>query len=178
MAGGSRVALVTLSYEALRASAVGAGMLATGEVLPPGQLRRMLCDALLLPVVLDGRSQPLDLGRGARLFTPAQKRAMLVRDGGCFGLGCDPHPHRVEAHHFRQWVHGGRTDLAAGGLVCEFWHRKIHAEGWEARLGRNGHPELVPPAWIDPARRPRQNHRYRTPRLTGPDPPDTTRPAA
>ena len=37
----------------------------------------------VLPIVLGGPSQPLDVGRTQRLVTPAIRAALEVRDGGC-----------------------------------------------------------------------------------------------
>jgi 5-methylcytosine-specific restriction protein A len=39
-------------------------------------------------------------------------------------------------------------------MVCRTHHRVLHHAGWEVRLA-GGVPEFVPPAWIDPQRRPR-----------------------
>ena len=45
-----------------------------GIPLPPATVRRLCCQANIIPAVLDGDSQPLDLGRGKRLASPAQRR--------------------------------------------------------------------------------------------------------
>jgi Domain of unknown function (DUF222) len=162
--GGERPHLsVTVSWETLQAGRARAGILDTGEPLSAAALRGLLCDAGVLPVVLGGSSQPLDAGRARRSFDRYQRNALLARDGGCAGLGCDPHPARTHGHHHTGWAEGGPTDLANAALLCPAWHRRVHLEGWQVRLAPNGHPELVPPAWIDPDRRPRQNHRFRSP---------------
>ncbi|MDP9416777.1 MAG: HNH endonuclease [Actinomycetota bacterium] len=154
---------LTVEWDLLRQTYGQAGFLDTGESLSAADVRRLLCDALVVPVVLGGDSQPLDVGRARRTFDRYQRRALLARDGGCAGLGCDPHAARTQAHHGVHWADGGPTDIRNAALLCDSWHRKVHLEGWAVRLGRNGHPELIPPAWIDPTRTPRQNHRFHQP---------------
>jgi hypothetical protein len=56
----------------------------------------------------------------------------------------------TEAHHIRHWVDGGATDLYNGVLLCQHHHTAIHAKGWTVRMSDDGHPEYVPPPWVDP----------------------------
>ncbi|HET8660595.1 MAG TPA: hypothetical protein VFM55_16520 [Micromonosporaceae bacterium] len=37
-------------------------------------------------------------------------------------------------------------------------HRLLHHGGWTVHIAPDGRPELTPPAWVDPTRRPRRNH--------------------
>ena len=50
-------------------------------------MRRLTCDASVGRVIMRGRSEILDLGRRTRLVTPTQRRALVVRDGGCTAEG-------------------------------------------------------------------------------------------
>ena len=77
------------------------------------EARRLACRAGLIPMVLDGDSVPLDLGRERRLFSKAQRIALAHRYGGCAAVNCDRPPAWTEAHHLDQWHQGGRTDLRA-----------------------------------------------------------------
>jgi hypothetical protein len=87
--GGDRAqVVVTVPFDVLRGQ-LGAGLLDTGELLTATQVRRMACDALLIPAVLGGDGQVLDLGMARRLFTGAVRRALVLRDGGCAFPGCD-----------------------------------------------------------------------------------------
>jgi hypothetical protein len=61
----------------------GAGTTLTGELLAPETVRRMACDASIIPVVLGSRGEVLDLGRTGRLATPKQVQALWIRDQGC-----------------------------------------------------------------------------------------------
>jgi hypothetical protein len=51
-----------------------------GTVLAPQTVRRIACDAGLLPTVMAGTGQVLDLGTTTRCFTPAQTKALWLRD--------------------------------------------------------------------------------------------------
>jgi hypothetical protein len=86
------------------------------------------------------------------MFTPAQRLALLERDGGC--AKCHAPPEHCEAHHIRWWEQRGRTDLANGVMLCTRCHHDIHRQGWEI-LVTYGRVEFIPPPTIDPARSPR-----------------------
>ncbi|MBO0870023.1 MAG: DUF222 domain-containing protein, partial [Micromonosporaceae bacterium] len=73
--GGDRPGIVvTLNYDLLRQQ-VAAGTLDTGERLSPEAVRRIACDAKVIPAVLGGQGQVLDVGRERRLFTGPLRRA-------------------------------------------------------------------------------------------------------
>ncbi|MFI6065350.1 DUF222 domain-containing protein [Micromonospora sp. NPDC051227] len=155
--GGDRPQLVvTVSLEEL-VNGVRAGTLETGTPLTPGAVRRLACDAGVLPVVLDGNSQVLDVGRQRRLFTGPLRRALVLRDGGCAFPGCDRPPRWCDGHHIRHWSDGGVTALGNAVLLCGYHHRFIHRGDWTVRLAADGRPEFLPPSWLDPLRTPRRN---------------------
>ncbi|RAO03780.1 hypothetical protein GAR05_00761 [Micromonospora saelicesensis] len=155
--GGDRPQLVvTVSLEEL-VKGVRAGTLETGTRLTPGAVRRLACDAGVLPVVLDGNSQVLDVGRQRRLFTGPLRRALVLRDVGCAFPGCDRPPRWCDGHHIRHWADGGVTALGNAVLLCGYHHRFIHRGDWTVRLAADGRPEFLPPSWLDPLRTPRRN---------------------
>jgi len=95
----------------------------------PAQTRRILCDAAVTAVLTDG-AEVLAQGRARRYATRAQRRALLVRDGGCARLGCEEtRIERLHAHHLRHWLHGGRTDVSNMVLLCDVDHGLVHDEG-------------------------------------------------
>ncbi len=159
--------LVTTTLQDLRDGRDGTGTLDTGGTLTPAELRRLACDAGIVPAVLGGASELLDLGRTRRDFSPAQRRALVIRDRGCSAPGCDRAPADCHAHHQTEWTHHGPTDLANAALLCGFHHQQVHRQGWRVALAPNGCPHLIPPPTIDPQQRPRQHHRYRLTLLTG-----------
>jgi hypothetical protein len=119
----------------------------------------MACDANIIPIVLGSTGQVLDVGRSQRLFTGPLRRALTVRDGGCAFPGCDRRPKWCEGHHITHWTNGGPTNLHNSVLLCTHHHQLIHHSKWLVRMGNDGLPEFIPPAWIDETGTPRRNHR-------------------
>ncbi|TNH30791.1 DUF222 domain-containing protein [Micromonospora orduensis] len=152
--------VITTGYDALTRQ-LGVGALDTGLHLTPEAVRRLACDAAILPAVLGGTGQVLDVGRQRRLVTGPLRRALVLRDRGCAFPGCDRPPRWCDAHHIRHWADGGRTSLDNAVLLCPHHHRHVHRGEWTVRLGGDGHPEFVPPAWLDPDRLPRRNQYHR-----------------
>ena len=131
------------------------------EPVSAATARRLAVDANLIPAVLGGHSEVLDLGRAKRWFSTAQKHALAERDDGCAWAGC-PHPPRyTEAHHIRWWHRDtGPTNLANGILLCSNHHHRVHADGWDIHIHDNI-PWFTPPPHIDPTRKPRRGGRIR-----------------
>ncbi len=104
---------VTTSLDVLRAqidwATLGAGSSTTddGLELAPSVVRRLACDADIIPVALGGRGEVLDVGRLHRLVTPAIWRALVCRDRHCAFPGCTRPPIMGHAHHIVHWVVGG-----------------------------------------------------------------------
>ena len=122
--------VVTVGLDALRAD-LGAASLDTGGRLSPGEVRRLCCRAGIIPMVLDGASMPLDLGREQRLHSRYQRLAYAKIHGGCAAGDCDRPPAWVEIHHQNPWREGGRTDLANGLPLCPPHHHMAdHPESW------------------------------------------------
>src|SRR3954451_8077974 len=118
--------VVTISYESLIGQLEQAGVLDTGEHISPAAARRLACTARIIPAVLGGTSEILDLGRAKRFFTRAQITAMMFRDKSCVAEACDWPPWMCHAHHWQRWTDGGPTDLHNGGLLCPRHHAMAH----------------------------------------------------
>ena len=121
--GDATTVMVTIPLDSLRAELatadlIGAGLVPgddlTGDRITASEARRLACTAKILPAVLDGTSLPVDLGRAKRLFTPAQRKALLIRDQTCRAEGCDVPGTWCDAHHLDPWHTGGPTDLDNG----------------------------------------------------------------
>ncbi|CDQ43519.1 HNH endonuclease signature motif containing protein [Mycolicibacterium neoaurum] len=106
---------------------------------------RIACDSTLTSVIVDHSGVPLDVGRAERLFTPAIRKALAVRDGGCAHPGCGRPVSWCDAHHIQPWSQGGETSLDNGVLLCRLHHTLIHHGGWQVYLGRDRHPWFIPP---------------------------------
>ena len=147
--------VVTVSYEDLLSQSYAAGVLASGQRIPAGELRRIACDAEVVPVVLGGRSEILDLGRAERWVTPALRQALAIRDGGCVFPGCQATAVECEGHHIVPWWAGGPTSLENLALLCPFHHAKLEptrTDGVESRDGRRIviDPETRRPTVVEP----------------------------
>lgn len=130
--------VVTISLAALLEGVQGAGVTATGEVLPPSVVRRMACDGGIIPAVLGSRGEVLELGRAVRWFTPGQKKALWLRDGGCTFPGCTMPPQWTDAHHVDWWSRGGTSDIGNGALLCERHHTRVHQLDLTATITATG----------------------------------------
>ena len=155
LAGTAVTMLVTVALDALESGTGTARIAGVDEPLSAATARRLAAEAEIIPAVLGTDSEVLDLGRSARLFTEAQRRAMATRDGGCIWPGCHVPPAWCEAAHVTPWQLGGDTDLANGTLLCAHHHRRFDHEGWSLRRDDGG-PSLIPPPWLDPRQRPRR----------------------
>ncbi len=124
-AGVNATVVVTMTIEQLL-GAHATALLDDGSRMSAGQARRLACEAGIIPVVLDSKSVPLDMGRAARLFTKSQRIALGLRDGGCTAKGCETSASGCHAHHDDPWSRGGLTDLANGRLLCPRHHRLAH----------------------------------------------------
>lgn len=91
---------------------------------------RISCDAALVALMNSAvPGEQLRLGRKTRKISPALRRALRVRDGGCTFPGCHRLTH-LEAHHIVHWLQGGATDLENLVLLCRRHHMAIHEEGF------------------------------------------------
>ncbi|MFO7590089.1 MAG: DUF222 domain-containing protein [Acidimicrobiia bacterium] len=99
--------------------------------VPRSTMRLLTCDATVGRVIMRGRSEILDLGRRTRLVSPTQRRALVVRDGGCTAEGCDRPPEWCDAHHVVHWIDGGLTEVSVLTLLCSLHHRLVHEGKWE-----------------------------------------------
>lgn len=110
--------------------------------VPAGFVAQRMCETGAVSVTVDSFGNPLDVGREHRLFTPKQRIALALRDGGCMWRGCDRPASYCEAHHIDEWsADGGRTDIDRGILLCRFHHMSLHHNGW--RITRDGKDDFV-----------------------------------
>jgi hypothetical protein len=96
--------------------------LASGTVVTPGTVAKLLDEAVIERIVFDGPSRVIDLGR-ARRFSGALRRALEVRDRGCTHHGCDAPVERCQGDHIDPWIAGGTTTIDNGQLRCGYHNR-------------------------------------------------------
>ncbi|MEO6200891.1 MAG: DUF222 domain-containing protein [Cryobacterium sp.] len=123
-------------------------------------VKQMICAGGYQKIVFGPSGEVLSLGKKERFFTPAQRKAIAARDGGCIIPGCTVPAYWSEVHHVIAWRHHGLTDVDNGVLLCWYHHHTIDTSGWQIRMIR-GKPEVKAPAWLDPTRtwRPGNDHR-------------------
>lgn len=136
----------------------GFGLLDGRWAITAATARRLACDAAVIPAVLGSTGEPLDLGRRTRVVSAAQRRAVVTRDRHCAHPGCRRSPRRCDVHHVVPWFLDGPSDLDNLVLLCPYHHHQQYHSGWSIDM-RAGVPWFVPPAWLDPLRTPRSNHR-------------------
>ncbi|MEV7038990.1 DUF222 domain-containing protein [Amycolatopsis sp. NPDC051061] len=149
--------MVAVSLEDLK-SGIGQATLGDTGRISAAEARIHACDCMLIPAVLGGKSEPLDLGRQRRLVPPGLRRALYLRDRGCAFPGCHRPPRHCQGHHVRHWADGGPTELGNMVLTCAHHHRLLHRSGWQVRIAADGLPEFLPPVFLDKRRKPRRNN--------------------
>jgi hypothetical protein len=129
--GTAATVVVTMSLDQLR-HGLGTATLDTGTVTSATQALRLACGAGLVPMVLDGDSQPLHVGQRRRLHNEAMRLAACVRQGGTCGIdGCDRPG--TDAHHPQPWSQGGETSIDNCVMLCPYHHHLAHDPGWQLR---------------------------------------------
>ncbi|MEO6116736.1 MAG: DUF222 domain-containing protein, partial [Pseudolysinimonas sp.] len=129
----------------------GTGAAWIDDILSPvatSTTREIACDGGIRLQLQGDKGEILWEGARQRYFTPAQRRSMAVRDGGCLGPNCTAPPSWCHAHHVVEWEHGGPTDVDNGVLLCSFHHHQLHSGGFQLRMNR-GIPEMLAPPWLD-----------------------------
>jgi hypothetical protein len=141
--GDATTVMVTMTLDQLRSELATAGLISSDDLrMSAGELRRLACNAGIVPVVLGGKSEVLDLGRTSRLFSRAQRKALRIRDRRCRARGCTIPATWCEAHHLKPWALGGATDLADGVLLCSFHHHRAHDPTYEVERQPDGDLEF------------------------------------
>jgi hypothetical protein len=105
-----------------------------GADLPVETIRRIACDANIIPLVLSGAGMPLDIGRSQRLASAAQRRALEATHDTCAFDGCAVAFHACQIHHIDYWENGGPTDLDNMVPLCSRHHHAAHEGGWTLKL--------------------------------------------
>lgn len=109
-----------------------------GTPIPAATVRRLCCDAEIIPVVMDGPSTVLDEGRSKRTATREQRRALRSMHRTCAHPGCGVGFDACRIHHVAHWLeHHGPTDLHNLLPLCERHHHLVHEGNWTLSLDRS-----------------------------------------
>lgn len=144
--GGDRPqVMVTIPYHELingiTNTALGNAWLNTHQITP-NTARMYACDAGIIPAVLGGASEVLDLGRSTPTWSRAQRRARRLTDKGCTWPGCQANLARCQIHHIHEVAQHGPTDLTNGTHLCTFHHWIVHHTPWTITRNTNGKIEV------------------------------------
>jgi hypothetical protein len=101
-----------------------------GIPLPVDTVRRLCCQAEILPVVLNGAGQVLDQGRTARTVNRKQRRALRAMHRTCGHPTCQVRFDQCAIHHVVWWRNGGATDIHNLLPLCSTHHHLVHEGGW------------------------------------------------
>ena len=148
---------VLIGLDALRGRTDEMGLTDAGVELPPEIVRRLACDAEIIPMILGSPGGPADAGRSCRTVPLRLRRLLVARDRHCRWPGCNEPPSRCDAHHVHHWIDGGPTDLDNLVLLCHRHHHHLHQHGYTMIPRPDG-------TWItthdtEPTTRPQRNTR-------------------
>jgi len=102
--------------------------------LPLETIRRMACEAQIIPVVLGSNGVVLDVGRGSRLASRHQRLALEAMYSHCAIPDCHVSVNRCQPHHIRYWRNNGPTDMNNLVPLCSTHHRNVHEDRWALAL--------------------------------------------
>ena len=127
-AGGTSATVVVTVELATLLGGIKAAALDTGTMITAGTARRLACEAGIIPAVLNGTSQVLDLGRKNRFHTKTQRIAIGLAQKHCQAPACDTPAWLCHVHHTTPWATGGTTNTRDAQLLCPRHHALAHRE--------------------------------------------------
>jgi hypothetical protein len=106
-----------------------------GVPLPVSTIRRLCCDADIIPITLGSIGETLDVGRAQRTATRPQRRALRAMYATCAHPHCEVGFDRCRIHHIRWWwEHHGATDLDNLVPLYEKHHHQVHEGRWQLTM--------------------------------------------
>ena len=115
------------------------------------EVERLIDTTGMQTVIMTGVGAIVGIHSSQRCFTPAQRRAITARDGGCVIPGCRVPASGCQVHHVIPWRDGGPTSTSNGALLCWWHHFGIDTGPWRIRMIDGiphirgpGHPEWEP----------------------------------
>ena len=126
--------ILTLPADPTTGTPAGPMTSPTGDYVPPRQAALMACSADITPIWLSAQGEPLAVGRTQRFATPAQWKALVVRDRHCTFPGCTVPPQWCDSHHIIWWSRDGDTDILNLALLCGAHHTYVHLHDLVAEI--------------------------------------------
>ena len=150
---------VLIGLDALRGQTDEMGLTDAGVELPPEVVRRLACDAEIIPMILDGPGGSADAGCSRRTVPLRLRRLLVARDRHCRWPGCHEPPSRCDAHHIWHWIDGGPTNLDNLVLLCHRHHHFLHQHGYRMVPQPDGTWLAVQESEAEPTTTPRRAKR-------------------
>ncbi len=114
-----------------------------GTPIEVEELRRLACDADIIPAIFGSDGQPLYLGRTQRAPNQAQRMALFARDQAC--VDCGLAAQACDVHHILPWEHGGPTNIDNLVLLCPKCHRRAHRDDHQHAYHKQRRHRTTPP---------------------------------
>ena len=132
---------------------------AGGPRVGEAAIEAILCDGIIEVTARTKDGTPLRMGRRTKAISPQLRRFVMDRDGAvCTIAGCTSR-YRLQVHHIKRWIDGGRTDPENLTTVCWFHHQVvIHGQGFRIdpssppQRRRLLQPPIHGPPWLEQAR--------------------------
>ena len=110
------------------------GFTINGTTVTPQTARMLACDAQIIPVVMRGASEVLDIGRATRIWPKPIRKALQLEDAGCGWPDCPMPLWACHIHHLAWWNRDhGPTSKTNGVHLCGFHHWLVHNKPWTIR---------------------------------------------
>ncbi|GAA1813276.1 HNH endonuclease signature motif containing protein [Brevibacterium celere] len=142
--------------------ATGSGRATTGaaESFPIDTAVREGLNGTVFFHLMSEKGRTVSVETENRYANKNQLAILAARDKGCTFPGCETPPGWCEAHHIVPFSEGGKTNINNLTLACSYHHHLIDRTDWETIMLFDGRAAWVPPATIDPARRPILHTRF------------------
>ncbi|AZT98190.1 HNH endonuclease [Brevibacterium aurantiacum] len=157
---GAQYALVVTAKAEDLANGTGTGTTGTENPVPISELARNGLNGAVFFELISEKAKTMQVVTENRFANAKQIAVLTARDQGCTFPGCDAPPGWCDAHHIVEWAQEGRTDVNNMTLSCSAHHHLLDRSDWETVMLKDGRPAWVPPASIDPARRPILHARF------------------
>ena len=132
LGGAAPVVAVAVTAEDLE-SGHGCGYI--GEVpISMRAVRQFACTGGMQKIVFTENGRIIQLGSPERIFTPQQRRAIILRDGQCCAPGCHMPGASVRDPPCRCRCEPRPNPYRQGMVLCWFHHRTLDTSGWEFRM--------------------------------------------
>jgi hypothetical protein len=127
---------VVIDLHTLRSGLHEHSVIRTGHEadLPLETIRRMACEAEIIPVVLNSKGVVIDIGRASRLATRYQRKAIEAMYSHCAIPDCKVPIAQCQPHHIAYWRDDGPTDMNNLVPLCPQHHRNVHEGNWRLKL--------------------------------------------